>query len=89
MATTLTPQTDGEPKTAVSASLQKKNQRKKILRFFISLNLKLVTRLSVISMVILAYLSHLSLKEKSQVFKCGSPVFRHSAATDWWSRSYS
>ena len=39
--------TDGEPKTAVSASLQKtksiKNQHKHFFSFFILLNLKLVT----------------------------------------------
>ena len=67
LATALTPQTDatsgkthvtdGEPETVVSASLQKikliKNPIKKKKMFFISLNLKLVTHLSVILMVIL------------------------------------
>ena len=66
MATALTPQTDvtsrkshvtdGEPETVVSASLQKIKSIKNPIfcyLFFISLNLKLVTRLSVISMVIL------------------------------------
>ena len=66
MATALTPQTDvtseshvtdGEPETAFSASLQKiksiKNQHKHFSSFFISLNLKLVAHLSIISMVIL------------------------------------
>ena len=72
MTTTLTPQTDviseshvtdGEPETAVSASLQKiksiKNQHKYYLfifllfSFFSSLNLKKVTHLSIISMVTL------------------------------------
>ena len=63
MATALTPRhfreshvTDGEPKTAVSASLQKmksiQNQHKHFVSFFISLNLKSVTHLSVILMVI-------------------------------------
>ena len=46
--------TDGEPETVVSASLQKiKLIKTPILIFFISLNLKLVTHLSVILMVIL------------------------------------
>ena len=49
--------TDGEPEIVVSASLQKiksiKNPIKHVFLFFISLNLKLVTHLSVISMVIL------------------------------------
>ena len=49
--------TDGEPETVVSASLQKikliKNPIKDFFTFFISLNLKLVTHLSIISMVIL------------------------------------
>ena len=49
--------TDGEPETAVSANLQKiksiKNQLKSFVFIFISLNLKLVTHLSIISMVIL------------------------------------
>ena len=68
MAAALTPQTDitsgkshmtdGEPETVVSASLQKikliKNPMKHLFfYFFISLNLKPVTHLSVISMVIL------------------------------------
>ena len=67
VATTLTPQTDitsgkshvtdGEPETVVLASLQRiksiKNQIKFFFFFLISLNLKLVTHLSVISMVIL------------------------------------
>ena len=67
MATSLTPKTDvtsekshvidGEPKTVVSASLQKiksiKNLLKHFYHFFISLHLKLVTHLSIISMVIL------------------------------------
>ena len=67
MATALTPQTDvtfekshvtdGEPETVVSASLQKiksiKNLLKHLFSFFISLNLKLVIHLSVISIVIL------------------------------------
>ena len=67
MATALTPQTDvtsekvttdGGPETAVSASLQKiksiKNQHKHFfILFFISLNLKPVTHLSMILMVIL------------------------------------
>ena len=63
MTTTLTPQTDviseshvtdGEPETAVSANKQKiksiKNQHQYI---YISLHLRLVTHLSIISMVIL------------------------------------
>ena len=49
--------TDGEPETVASASLQKiksiKNPVKHFLFFIISLNLKLVTHFSVISMVIL------------------------------------
>ena len=49
--------TDGEPETVVSASLQKiksiKNPVKHFFYFFISLNLKLETHLSIISMVIL------------------------------------
>ena len=67
MATALTPQsdvtseesrvTDGEPETVVSASLQKiksiKNPIKHFYLFFISLNLKLMTHLSIVSMVIL------------------------------------
>ena len=47
--------TDGEPETVVSASLQKiksiKNPIKHFFKSFISLNLKLVTHLSIISMV--------------------------------------
>ena len=66
MATALTPQTDvtsgidvtdGEPETVVSANLQKtksiKTPIKHFFHFFISLNLKLVTHLSIISVVIL------------------------------------
>ena len=49
--------TDGEPEIVVSASLQKiksiKNPIKHVFIIFISLNLKLVTHLSVISMDIL------------------------------------
>ena len=67
MSTALTPQTDvtseshvtdGDSETAVSASLQKvkpiKNQHKQsFLIFLISLYLRLVTHLSIISIVIL------------------------------------
>jgi len=67
VATTLIPQTDvtsgkshvtdGEPETVVSASLQKIKLIKKPIKFFhfffSSLNLKLVTHLSIILMVIL------------------------------------
>ena len=46
--------TDGEPETVVSASLQKiKSIKNPIIHFLILLNLKLVTHLSIISMVIL------------------------------------
>ena len=71
--------TDGEPKTVVSDSLHKikliKYPIQHFFKLFISLNLKQVTHLSIISMVILYTLKTLDFYFKGQMTK-GAEKFR-------------
>ena len=79
--------TDEEPETAVSASLQKiksiKNQQKHFFSFFISLNLKLVTHLLIISTV----KKHTLSKALKSAVNCSVLVFRRIGAGVHFSRA--